>query len=311
VNQNVIDKYELVSGSSCAIARSWGCNLISWIVNGEELIYCPEDLPAAATKITGGGNPILFPSVGRTWNLSGDKPTLGPYRIYGSDRVYHMPNHGILFRSRFERTGVMQTPYLVTGTYVLEIPKAVREENYPFEVRLFQNFTLKPDRIDLCARIMNLDSKPAPVAFGYHPYFRISNRDRQGLEIKLPAEKELVLTPDTVLPTGETKEFDGVLKLSPGVYYDNLYTNLVGRRMSLVDRQAGRILHVDFDENTELLVVYAPDNSDFVCIEPWTRGLGAFMQLNHPDWHSTNAIRVLQPREAMSFSVTFSVESIM
>lgn len=303
-----IDKYEVADGSRCSIARDWGCNLISWVVRDEEIMYCPPELPRSATKITGGGNPILFPSVGRTWDLSGDKPKLGPYRIYGSEQIYHMPNHGVVFNSKFELTGVLKTPYLVTATYALKIPQEVRNQSYPFDVRLVQSFTLKPGRIDLWARITNCDSRPAPVAFGYHPYFRLSSPTREGVEIRLPATKELVLTGDTILPTGETRDFDGVLKLNSGKDYDNAYGGIIGRRASLIDRRAERILHIDFDQNTELLVIYAPDNAEFICIEPWTRGLGAFMHLNEPDWEKTEKIRVLQPGEVMSFSVALTVE---
>ncbi|MGQ9456032.1 MAG: aldose 1-epimerase [Armatimonadota bacterium] len=303
-----IDKYEVARGSHCFIAREWGCNLISWVVQDEEIMYCPPELPLLATKITGGGNPILFPSVGRTWDLSGDEPKLGPYRVYGSERMYHLPNHGIVFKSKFELTGVLKSPYLVTAVYVLSIPEEVRNQSYPFDVRLVQSFTLKPSRIDLWARITNYDSRPAPVAFGYHPYFRISSPTRKGVEVRLPATKELVLTRDTVLPTGETKDFDGILRLSSGKDYDNAYVGITGRRASLIDRKAKRILHIDFDQNTEILVVYAPDSAEFVCIEPWTKGLGAFMHLNNPDWEKTEKVRILQPGETMSFSVAFIVE---
>ncbi|MGB9620708.1 MAG: aldose 1-epimerase, partial [Armatimonadota bacterium] len=296
--------------TSYAIARGWGCNLMSWIVDGQEMMYCPDDLPAAATKITGGGNPILFPSVGRTWDLSSGKPVLGTYRIHGSDATYHMPNHGIVFRSEFMRTGLVESPDLVISTYALRIPDQVRKENYPFEVDMVQSFAMKPDRVELSAQITNSGTSPAPVAFGYHPYFRVSNREREGVEIRLPAAREVLLTPDTVLPTGETRETNGILKLAAGRYYDNLFSDLTGRRMSLVDRLAGRAIHVNFDEGVELLVVYAPDNSDFVCIEPWTRGLGAFMKLDIPNWPEMDAIRVLRPGETMSFSAVYSAEPI-
>jgi aldose 1-epimerase len=304
---SAIDRYELACGTSYSIARGWGCNLMSWVVNGQEMIYCPDDLPAHAAKITGGGTPILFPSVGRTWDLSSGAPVLGPYRIHGSDATYLMPNHGIVFQSEFTRTELVASPDLVAATYSLRAPESVHRENYPFDVDLVQSFALKPDRVDLSAQITNSGKAPAPVAFGYHPYFRVSNPQREGVEIRLPATKELLLTPDTVLPTGETRKFDGALKLAAGRKYDNLFAGLNGRRMSLLDSRANRAIHVDFDDKTELLVVYAPDNSEFVCIEPWTRGLGAFMKLEDPDWPKTDAVRVLQPGETMAFGVGFSV----
>jgi galactose mutarotase-like enzyme len=77
--------------------------------------------------------------------------------------------------------------------------------------------------------------------------------------------------------------------------------------MSLVDRRAGHTVHVDFDNNCELFFLYSPDGSDFVCIEPWTRGLGAFESLKDPGWESGKLIPVLQPGETIEFKATFGV----
>ena len=52
--------------------------------------------------------------------------------------------------------------------------------------------------------------------------------------------------------------------------------------MQLVDRPAGHTINIDFDETAELLVVYAPGGADFMCLEPWTRGLGGFGALRKP-----------------------------
>ena len=92
-----IDRYELSGGTSCSVARSWGCNLFSWVVDGRELMSWPLDLPDSAQKITGGGNPILFPAVGRTWDLSWGRARAGPLSCRGLDGTYTMPSHGIVF----------------------------------------------------------------------------------------------------------------------------------------------------------------------------------------------------------------------
>jgi len=303
-----IDTYTLDEGTSCGIAPDWGCNLVSWKVDGAELMYCPPGLPEEATKITGGGNPILFPSIGRTWDRSSCEPIPGIYRIYGSDKTYFMPSHGILFLSSFEKAGVVRTVEGITVQYDLTVPEKVREENYPFDVGLTQQFTLRQKSVELEAVLTNHGSIPAAAAFGYHPYFAISNPGREGVKVRLPVSRRLLLTPDTILPTGETEPADGQIDLVPDVYYDHLFDGRTGDRMSLIDRKAGRAIHVDCDEKFEMFVLYAPDGAEFVCIEPWTRGLGAYERLREPGWESGESIPILQPGESRSYRAVFICE---
>lgn len=303
-----VDTYGLKDGCSCSIAPGWGCNLFSWKVDGAELMYCPENLPSEAVKITGGGNPILFPAIGRTWDRSLGEPVQGRYRIHGSETTYLMPSHGILFLSKFIKVAEARHADGVSALYELVVPKKVRQENYPFDVSLTQRFTLTHASVELEAVAVNKGSTPAPVAFGYHPYFRISSKEREGVEVHLPVTEEMILDKDTVLPTGETKAAEPIIKLKPDVYYDNVFCGLTGRRMSLVDGKAGCSIHVDFDESFEMLVVYSPDGSEFVCIEPWTPGLGAYERLRDPGWESGEFIPVLQPGESLTVRAAFSVE---
>lgn len=304
-----MDRLELANGVSCSIAVEWGCNIVSWIVGGRELVYCPPELPAQATKITGGGCPLLFPSVGRTWNRSVTPPVPGDYRIYGrSDKTYFMPSHGIIYHSKFVKIEHETCADKSSALYRLEIPPEVTERNYPFDVSLTQRFVLTPNTIDLETVITNNGSDPAPAAFGHHPYFRVSNRAREGVEVRLPVTKELTLDPDLVLPDGGSNPADGLLSLQAGVYYDNVFAGVTGRRMTLSDARAGHTIWVDYDDNFELLVVYAPDDSEFVCIEPWTRGLGAYGELWKPGWENGELIPVLKPGETKTLRASFGVE---
>lgn len=302
-----IHKYELSDGTSCSICPEWGCNLFSWIVNGKEMIYCPEDYPADAWKITGGGTPILFPSVGRTWDLSTGEPVQGIYRISPSDKTWFMPSHGILYSCKFTRIEESRDSDRISVAYELHISDKVKTDNYPYNIGFIQRFTLTHDAVELEATITNNDDSPAPAAFGYHPYFRISNPQRDGVETRLPVTKYLKTTKDTVLLTGESEDTDGIIDLQPDVYYDHTFSGATGTRMSLTDRKAAHTIHVDYDDKFELFLVYSPNGSDFVCIEPWTRGLGAYMHLVEPDWQSGKYIPVLQPGEMTSYKAIFSV----
>lgn len=278
------------------------------MVDGAELMYCPPELPAEATKITGGGSPLLFPAVGRTWDRSVTPPVQRRYRIHGYDKTYSMPSHGIVFMSEFVKVEEEQCPDSASVLYRLEVPERVREENYPFDVAYSQRFTLKPNTIELETEIVNNGSTLAPVAFGHHPYFRISNAAREGVEVHLPVTTELLVDDVLVLFTGATRPADSVLKLEADVDYDNVFTGLTGNRMSLVDHRAGRTTHVDFDEHFELMTVYTPAGTEFVCIEPWTRGMGAFGELNSPGWESGELIPVMKPGEKKTLRAVYGVE---
>jgi galactose mutarotase-like enzyme len=302
-----IDRYELNSGTSCAVCPDWGCNLFSWTVNGVELIYCPEDYPEAAWKITGGGTPILFPSVGRTWDFSTGTPVQGIYRIYPSDKTWFMPSHGILYNCSFNKVVEACGSDRITVIYELDVPDKVRLDNYPFNIGFIQRFTLTAGAIELETTITNNDGKPAPAAFGYHPYFRISNSQREGVKVSLPVTKFLETTQDTVLLTGKSEDASGDIDLQPDVYYDHTFAGATNTRMSLIDEKAGHAIHVDYDEKFELFLVYTPDGSDFVCIEPWTKGLGAYMNLKDPGWESSGLIPVVAPGASVSYKATFSV----
>lgn len=273
-------------------------------------MYCPPDYPEAASKITDGGNPILFPSVGRTWDHSSGEPVAGPWRLSGSDRTYTMPSHGIVYQSRFDKIEETSGPDSVSVLYRLNVPEKVHAENYPFHVSLTQRFTLKPGSVELEATITNDGDVPAPAAFGYHPYFRISNTRREGVSVHLPVAKRLLLTPDTVLLTGETEPTDGAIRLQPDVYYDLAYGEPTGNRMSLIDERAGHAIHVDFNDDFELFFAYAPDGAEFFCIEPWTLGLGAFEHLKESGWEDGRLIPVLHPGDTRQFRATFGVEAL-
>jgi len=308
--ETTIDTYKLSNDCSFSIAPGWGCNMFSWIAGGEELMYCPEDYPAAAWKITGGGNPLLFPAIGRTYDTSGPEPVQGVYRIYGLEKIFDMPSHGVLYWSKFTKASEERSEGRISVLYEATIPEKIREESYPFDLSYAQRYTLTESAVELEAIITNRGDSPAPAAFGYHPYFRVSNSRREGIEVDLPVDKEILLTSDTILPTGETIPAEGHIEMKPDIYYDAAYTGASGGRMTLIDRNAKRAIHVDCDDALELYVLYTPDGPDFVCIEPWTRGLGAFGDLNGPGWESGNAIPVVRPRETVRYAAKFSVEQL-
>ncbi len=299
----------LNSNNSLTVALDWGCNMYSWKCNGDEIMYLPADYPQAAWKITGGGNPLLFPSVGRTYDCSGSEPILGRYTIYGDDSCYDMTTHGFLYGCTWEVVSECREGDKTSVTFRAIISNDIRRNRYPFDVGFEQTYMLFTDRVELLSKLINTSNKSAPAAFGYHPYFQISNIAREGVRVELPVQRHLFVTELTQL-SGESEPTDGKIDLEKDVYYDHGYDTLHGSRMTVTDTQAGRTVHVEFDPKFEMLFLYSPDGSPFVCLEPWTKGMGAFASLKDPTWENGEKIPVIKPGEQVEYKATFSVEKV-
>jgi galactose mutarotase-like enzyme len=300
------DTYKVRPSTEFVIAPLFGCNLVSWTIDDRPVFYCPEDFERRPEKFFSGGNPVLFPAVGRTWDMSGEEPIFGEYRIYGDPNVYRMPIHGILPDGHFQKRRERVAGERVEVEYLFTLRQTIQDADYPFDVRLTLRYILKAGTIRMEADMENRGSTPAPVAFGYHPYFYLE--DRQGVHVHLPCSEQLTLDREHSIPIGREPSSSNVITLDDSTMYDNVFAGMTGRRASIVDPKAGRTIHIDFDENIENLVIYSRPGEKFVCLEPWTKGLGAFGSLYKPNWQESGDINILQPGEIRTTQVSYTVE---
>jgi aldose 1-epimerase len=61
------------------------------------------------------------------------------------------------------------------------------EPGYPFSLRVAVTYRVTPSGIDAEIAVRNIDSSPAPVAVGIHPYLRLGTHDVRTLTIDLDA----------------------------------------------------------------------------------------------------------------------------
>lgn len=290
-----------------AIAPEYGCNMFSWKVDGREILFRPDDFGKRADGYFAGGNPILYPSVGRTWDRSGGKPVADMYRIHGEYGEYSMPCHGILLLGNWSKTAEKIEKGCVQVEYTFSPTEKTMSENYPFDTAFSLKYTLEDFSVKIEASLRNNGTCPAPFALGCHPYFRVA--DRNSASIRLPCEKRVLLDPRLLIPTGEEKLSSSILTFENARTYDMAFCGMDGKRASVVNNKSGTCINVDFDENIEMLVVYSGSGSDFICLEPWTRGLGAYETLKHKGWAECGEIPVLQPGEVKRISLKYSIEN--
>jgi galactose mutarotase-like enzyme len=113
-----------------------------------------------------------------------------------------------------------------------------------------------------------------PVAFGWHPYFRLPDVPRAEWMVALPVRRHMALDART-LPTGRTR----LVSPTPGplgsTVLDDLYVELAPDP-SFRLAGGGRTLTVVFGSGYPVAVAYAPATDDVVCFEPMTAPTNPF-----------------------------------
>jgi galactose mutarotase-like enzyme len=141
------------------------------------------------------------------------------------------------------------------------------EPAFPYAHRVSQLVRLTPSTLRIDTTLRPRGPATVPVAFGFHPYFRL-DRD----EIVALPERTRLLADSRLIPTGATKRQPPELASLGRRTFDDGYE---------VDQQArfaiGRRLSVAFLTGYTHAQVYAPPGSDFVCFEPMTAPTNALV----------------------------------
>ncbi|MDR3493418.1 MAG: aldose 1-epimerase family protein [Ancalomicrobiaceae bacterium] len=209
--------------------------------------------------------PILFPIVG---SLKHEH-----HNVDG--RAYSLPRHGFARHCRFAVAAASPTAV----TFRLEANETTLAA-YPYRFRLDVIFAIDGATLTTTGRVENLDDRPIPVAFGYHPAFLWP----------LPgagARAEQVVEFETDEPAPAHRIDKAGL-----VIYQETASRIVDRRMALPDNLfdgdallylspssrsvrfgaasgKGTSLQVDFHGMPHLGIWAKPGGSPFLCIEPW------------------------------------------
>jgi aldose 1-epimerase len=117
------------------------------------------------------------------------------------------------------------------------------------------------------------DDSPAgdaalPVAFGFHPYLSLPDRERGAWEVALPVTRQLTLD-EKMIPTGESRPFERRRFVLADSVWDDAFSGLAAPRVfALSNRDAG--VDLEFIEGFSWAQLYAPSGGPFVCFEPMT-----------------------------------------
>ena len=136
---------------------------------------------------------------GRKYNLDTENGTVrGP-----------IPIHGYL--SGTGAWKVVEAKADANGAWIVEKLEFYKHplymQNFPFAHVLTMTYRLSNGEMEVHLKIDNLAVEPMPVAVGFHPYFQLTDSNRNDWTLNVPAPTHWKLA-DTKAPNGETEPAD-------------------------------------------------------------------------------------------------------
>jgi aldose 1-epimerase len=188
---------------------------------------------------------------------------------------------------------------------------------FPFAHTIEMTYRLADGVLEVNLRLHNLSSEPMPVSIGFHPYYQLTDSQRDDWTISIGATREWLLNSDKI-PTGETvpinQRFPDPNRIALKDYnLDNVFGGLVrdgdGRALMRVKGKSQQ-LEILFGPKYNTAVVFAPSsitgpsgggpasqpqNRNFVCFEPMA-GITDAMNLAYRGLYQD--LQMLRPEQA-------------
>ena len=267
---HTIFKWQVGASSFLALPEK-GARLMNWNVtlgdgSVRDIIYWPEVENLDAIANVRGGNPILFPFSGRSY----DRGEIHQWRAEDGIRR-PMPMHGLA------RQGLFRVIRLDEGGFSAQfVPDAAAKFAYPYDYEFVVSYRFDATAIFVELTLTNHGPAPIPWSAGHHFYFTLPwspGRTRQNYILETTATKHLVRDDRGGLIAGPRvgpRENLGNKDL-----IDLIHTGLRREVFAVTETPGGsRLLFRSGMANTgtrDLSVVTwtADEKSPYYCVEPW------------------------------------------
>lgn len=290
-------------GSSTFLAvPERGARLMNWsltLADGSvrDVIYWPENADFSEFARVRGGNPILFPFVGRTF----DQGDIHYWRAADGVRRA-MPMHG------FARQGRFKTIWSdARGFAALFQPDDAARAGYPFDYEFVVTYRFEPLGLVCELSLKNLGEVPLPWCAGHHFYFTLpwsENATRSDYSLRLPAAERLKQNAAGQLVAGPQLALDE--RLANPALIDTLHTRLRSNEVLVREGTRGGALQLRLGTekvpppDATFVTWSADENTPYYCVEPW---MGP---PNAPEHR--RGLHVVPPRETGTFTVTVAIK---
>ena len=262
---------ELQVGSSrYRIAPENGFRLMQWTlrtVNGtREVLYWPNETGNVPFHKIRGGNPLLFPFSGRTF----DKGLENHWRDPEGERR-PMPRHGFCRDGRF--AVVEESDSRIAAKL---IPTAADLEAYPFDFVFTVIYSFEELAFTVTMQLENRCDKAIPWSAGHHFYFTLPWHPaarRKDYHLNMEARKCAYQGPEGRLILQKDRET--CHDLSDAALLDRIHWQLRHNRVSFGPKGGEEDIHLIIGEEEVPLKGHAlvtwseSEEAPFYCVEPW------------------------------------------
>ncbi|MCS5422459.1 MULTISPECIES: aldose 1-epimerase family protein [Psychrilyobacter] len=257
--------YKITDGIAEAVIDSHGAELksLKFLKNNEEFMW------NADPEFWGRTSPVLFPIVGGLKD--------GKYSYHGI--TYEMGQHGFARDNKFEVISKEENRVV----FLLESNEETLKK-YPFEFKLYLEYSLKNGCLSIEYRVENLSHEEIYFSVGAHPAFSIpTDRDTKISDYYLEFEKNETAS---ILPlegrnisrnTIKFLENSKKIELSEDLFKDDafIFKGLNSKKVSLKCKKNTRVVTMDYS-NFEYIAFWNKVGAEFVCLEPWN-GIADFV----------------------------------
>jgi galactose mutarotase-like enzyme len=186
-----------------------------------------------------------------------------------------LPRHGTMgARSGWQLVGVKPNAFVARFAY--DTPELLAAFPFPHELEVDASLSARGLRVT--TRVRPLRRRAVPVAFGWHPYFKVGGA-RSRWKLRLP-ERTAIGLDERGIPTGGIELRPAENEPLGKRAFDDLFALGEDRRFAL--EGGGRRIELRFDERYPYLQVYAPPGESFIAIEPMAAPTDALVQGGAP-----------------------------
>lgn len=263
-------RWQVGSSSFLALPEK-GARLMNWHVtlgdgSVRDLIHWPEVASLDDFHRIRGGNPILFPFCGRTF----DRGEIHHWRTEDGQRR-PMPMHGLARQGNFRVTRLDEG-----GFSALFLPDAAAKEAYPFDYEFVVSYRFENLGVFVEFELTNRGAAPMPWSAGHHFYFTVpwtAGLRRADYLLEVPATRTLRHLDTGRLVDGPRLNPRELLS-NPNLV-DTIFTGLRGHEFALTERPSGQQLRFltgftnTVSRDAAVVSWTETDKSPFYCVEPW------------------------------------------
>lgn len=243
---------------------------------GEELLRRIDDLDAVRRKGSTAGIPLLYPWANRLASLH--------YRAAGRDveldcasPLLHfddrgLPIHGVPW-AHLSWKAMKAEPDSFLACLNWDRLDLLGLFPFPHHTQIVGQIT--SNALTLETIVLADDLSPVPISFGFHPYFGIPHVPRSQWCVQLPARSRLQVD-QRGIPTGEQESFGPFEALLGDSSFDDCFA-LNDAQASFSLSGGGWHITVTFLEGFPYAQVFAPEDKDFIALEPMTAPTNALI----------------------------------